>query len=125
MAPIIEEIAFRGVIQTDVKWVSQQCLDFCQSRKETLEKWGITVQPESLQVKGIAITPTKVSILASSILFELMHDRHWTTHLAMFPIAIIWGKFADSDGISCSIAAHIAHNTISRLAIELFFSVKT
>jgi hypothetical protein len=113
--PLIKEIAFRGVVQKATKWIFQKSLG-CLAKSESLRKWGIL--PESIQIKGMTITPAHISILISSLAYVLTHRRSWSRSLLTLPAEIAIGKFADSDGIACAIAAHIANNTFSQITIE-------
>ncbi len=116
IGPIQEELLYRFIIQRGTRWVIQKGFNFCEAHKRVL---GTFITSKGILVRGYVLTAKHISIFVSSVLFVLCHDRPVGGLLAMFPSALVWGSIADSDGIICSIAAHIFHNSLWQLGQEL------
>ncbi len=116
IVPIQEELLHRFIIQRGTRWVIQKGFNFCEAHKRVL---GTFITSKGILIRGYVLTAKHISIFVSSVLFVLCHDRPVRELLVRFPSALVWGSIADSDGIICSIAAHIFHNSFCQLREEL------
>lgn len=97
MAPVLEEMLFRGLFQTVVRSYLAESVLFSRSRSDSLAPW--------------------VSIVLSSVLFTLVHPTggHWP---ALFVLAVCLGySYEKSGSLFRPIFIHAIFNAISILAV--------
>ncbi len=109
--PIQEEIYFRYVIPKALEFLIKKAFTACQSREKKIEFLNIKLMGDGILMRGYTLTAKDISIFISSLLFAVLHNTpRWDLFLVKFPIGLVYGKVADSQGIVCTIAAHIIHN---------------
>ncbi len=106
-APIAEELLFRGLIQNGLPLLISSFV------------------PESSESRLFNLNSTAIfSLCFTSLLFGLMHlsNRHDKANVQAVATTIsglFYGWLALQSGIYCSIAAHIAHNTLLFLCADM------
>lgn len=111
MVPIIEEVIFRVCIQRTLTWGMDKALKYhFQDRK--VEIWKIKIDKDGIYIFNYQLTAKKIALLITTVLFILGHATHTTQgKIEITPVSFIFASLADSDGVGCSIVAHMLHNT--------------
>lgn len=120
MAPVLEELLFRGLIQTWLlKLASRQTM---QSREPIAETWDADADATSAAATiGLSSRrPALQAIFLTSLFFAVVHFEQWPAPIPIFILSLAIGTVYHLTGsLLASIAMHATFNGLSTLMLFL------